>query len=315
MVTSVGLCGTDLEEFRHGPVTSVPPVTLGHEIVGTVETAASDGSGPPIGTHVVVDVVTGCGRCRWCQRREEGLCPDLLVTGLDLDGGLADFVVGRADRLVPVPAGLDPLYATLGEPLAVAVRGLRKVGDVRGRAVVVLGGGTIGLLVAQAASAAGAGPVVVVEPAAYRRELCASLAIDAVWDDDPTWRWASVRAQFSERGPDVVVECTGRPGMPNAAVHLARPGGEVVLLGVMAEPEPMDTLDLVLREKVVHGSAAHMYDVDVAAAVELLGAGTVDVSGMITHRFPLEQAERAFEVLSDPAERAVKVVVEPRSSG
>ncbi|MEO6510946.1 MAG: alcohol dehydrogenase catalytic domain-containing protein [Nocardioides sp.] len=309
-VTSVGLCGTDLEEYAHGPVTTVLPVTLGHEVVGVVAEPAADGSGPPAGTRVVVDVVTGCGHCWWCQQHDEGKCPDLVVTGLDVDGGLAEYVAGRAERLIAVPDGLDPVHATLAEPLAVAVRALAKVGDVSGRSVAVLGGGTIGILVAQAARA-GDGVPLVVEPAVYRRDLCEALGIATVWDDDPVRRDAEARGHFPARGADVVVECSGRPGMANTAVHLVRAGGAVVLLGVLAEPEPIDTLDLVLGEKVVHGSAAHMYDVDVAAAVDLLRRGVVDVSRLVTHRFPLDQVERAFAVLGDPAARAIKVVIEP----
>ncbi len=136
-VTWVGLCGSDLEEYLDGPIVVRGPVTLGHEIVGTVAAPARDGSGPPTGTVVVVDVVTGCGQCHWCLRHAEGQCPNLRVTGLDVDGGLAEFVTGKARRLVRVPTELDPMQAALTEPLAVAVRAVRKLGAVQGRGGVV----------------------------------------------------------------------------------------------------------------------------------------------------------------------------------
>lgn len=305
----VGLCGSDAEEYTEGPVVARPPVTLGHEIVGVVAAPAADGSGPVAGTRVVVDVVTGCGSCYWCQRHDEGLCPSLLVTGLHIDGGLAEFVVGRADRLIPVPAGLLPQHAALAEPLAVAVRALRKAEPVQGAGVLVVGGGTIGMLTAQLAASMGAHPVVVVEPDEQRRQLLSTWNITAVWEPDEPGRALALRQMFPERGIDVVFECAGRSGMVGEAARRARPGGTVVLLGVTAGPEPMDVLDLVLHEKDLRGSAAHMWDDDVAVAVSVLAAGRVDVARLISHVIPLDDVETAFRKLIDPAEKTLKVLV------
>src|SRR5215216_4315313 len=124
-VEMCGLCGSDLEEYLDGPVVARPGTVLGHEIVGTVSEVAADGSGPPAGTRVVVDVVNGCGRCRWCRAGEEGLCADLAVTGLHLDGGLAEYVVAPACRLISLPGGMPFSVGALAEPLAVAVRAFR----------------------------------------------------------------------------------------------------------------------------------------------------------------------------------------------
>jgi (R,R)-butanediol dehydrogenase / meso-butanediol dehydrogenase / diacetyl reductase len=154
-----GICGTDLEEYRDGPV-NIPleehpltrhkaPITLGHEIVGKVVEAARDGSGPPEGARVIPDVVLGCGECWWCQRHEEGLCERGAVVGLHADGGLAQYVVATASTCVAVRPDLDAKVAALTEPTSVAVRALRKVPDPLGSSLLVIGAGTIGLLVIQ----------------------------------------------------------------------------------------------------------------------------------------------------------------------
>ena len=311
-VAWVGLCGSDAEEFHHGPVVTRPPVTLGHEIVGIVERPAADGSGPPVGTPVVVDVVTGCGHCWWCQRHDEGLCPDLVITGFDVDGGLAEYVVARADRLVPVPESLDLRHAVLAEPLAVAVRAVRKAGPLEGCAACIVGGGTIGMLTAQVIRCFGAAQVVVLEPSQHRRALIEGWGVHTAWADNADDRRAALDPWLPDRGPDVVVECSGRPGMPAEALRLARPGGLALLLGVTLVDEPVDTLDLVLREKTVRGSAAHMYDDDVAVAVDLLGTGAVDVSALVTHTFPLAEIDRAFGLLTGTGEQAIKILVDVR---
>ncbi|MDQ6948207.1 MAG: alcohol dehydrogenase catalytic domain-containing protein [Actinomycetota bacterium] len=309
-VTWVGLCGSDVEEYLHGPLVIRPPVTLGHEIVGVVAARAADGSGPAEGTRVVVDVVNGCGRCFWCQRHQEGSCADLLVTGQQIDGGLADFVVGRAERLIAVPDNVDMRTAALAEPLAVAVRAVRKAGSLQGRGILLVGGGTIGMLSAQVAQAAGAGPVVVVEPSRARRDVIETWGAATVWDSDPAGRRHAIERLFPGRGVDVVVECAGRPGMIGEAALLARRGGIIILTGVLAEPEPVNTLDLVLGEKTVLGSSAHMWDDDVAVAVQLLRDGRVDVGRLVTHTIPLASVDRAFDILTEASENTIKVLVQ-----
>jgi 2-desacetyl-2-hydroxyethyl bacteriochlorophyllide A dehydrogenase len=306
-----GLCGSDLEEYAEGPVvlpTSPHPTTgravplvLGHEMVGVVERAAASGVGPPAGTLVVPDVVTGCGRCWWCQRHEEGLCPDVAVLGQQDDGGLAEFVAARADRLIAVPAHVPAQDAALAEPIAVAVRAARAAGPLLGQGVLVIGGGTVGQLVARVVRAAGASPVVVVDPVPSRR----ALAERAVAPGEP------VDALFPARGVDIVVEASGAPGQAANAVALARRGGRVVLLGVQPRPEEIDVLDIVLHEKTVRGSAAHMYDDDVEVGVRMLAEGTLSVDGLVTHRIPLASVvEEGFERLRSRDPDALKVLVD-----
>ena len=310
----VGLCGSDIEEYLQGPVVVTPQVVLGHEIVGVVAESAADGTGPAIGTRVVVDVVTGCGHCFWCQRHEEGLCPELVVTGQHVDGGLASYVVARAERLVQLPAALDSRVAAMAEPLAVAVRAMRKAGTLTGKRVVIIGGGTIGMLCAQVAHASGATSVLVAEPDARRRAMIASWSVDTLWESSPGQRAQELAARFPGRGVDVVVECAGRAGLAGEAVTLVRRGGLVVLTGVVPPPEPLDTLDIVLGEKTVVGSAAHMWDDDVAVAVDLLASGAIRVETMLTHEVPLAQIDRAFQILTTPEEGAVKLLVSVRGA-
>ncbi len=307
-----GLCGSDLEEYLHGPVVIDGPVVLGHEIVGVVAQRARDGSGPSAGTSVVVDVVTGCGHCYWCARHLEGQCPRLRVTGQHRDGGLAEYVVGVARRLVPVPERLDLLHAALAEPVAVAVRGVRRLGNPVGRGAAIFGGGTIGLLTAQVLQHQGAGPVVVVEPDPARRAVAAALGVESMWDDSEQARRDLIGNRFPEQGVDVVVECSGAAGVVREAVHTARAGGQVLLLSVTPDDQRLDTTDIVLGEKSVHGSAAHMWDEDVAPAVALLASGAVRVGPLLAPTVPLRDAADAFTRMAEHSEGGIKVVVDCR---
>ncbi len=304
-----GLCGSDLEEYLHGPVVATPPVVLGHEIVGRVEVPARDGTGPAAGTPVVVDVVTGCGRCYWCQRHAEGLCAELVVTGQHVDGGLAEYVLGRANRLIALPDGLDVRHAALAEPAAVAVRAVRRLGSVLGTSAVVVGGGTVGLLVAQLLTHSGAADVIVLEPTGWRREIARTLALHPAWAPDQDSRRTLVARSLPDRGADLTVECAGTAQSARESILLARRGGTVVLLGVPIEDVAVDIRDIVLAEKHVQGSAAHMWDDDVRTAVRYLASGALRVAPLITHEVRLQDAPAAFDRLADGTQHVLKMLV------
>lgn len=310
-----GICGTDLEELQHGPLT-VPiephvtsgrcaPLVLGHEVVGKVVLAAEDGGGPAPGTWVVPDVVQGCGDCWWCESHEEGLCPRLNVLGQTDDGGLAEYMVAKASRCLPVPPGVDVRSAALAEPLAVAVRAIDKLELRTGCTVAVLGGGTIGQLVAQVLVAEGA-RVLLVDPVPARRELAAALT--AATTLTPL-SFEEYVAGLPQPGLDGVIECGGRPGLIDQALRVVRPGGTVVAVGLRSGSEPVDVPTVVLGERRLVGSAAHMWDTDVARALVLLEE--LDVAPLITHEVALADSKTAFDLLSSGDPEVLKVLISP----
>jgi (R,R)-butanediol dehydrogenase/meso-butanediol dehydrogenase/diacetyl reductase len=309
-VERVGICGTDLEEYLAGPVgipaaAAAAGVILGHEIVGrVVETLEPV---VRLGDRVVPDVVHGCGACWWCDRHSEHLCRHLTVLGLQVDGGLATYLRARRATCVPVPSAVDLDVAAFAEPTAVALRALRKAPDLAGATVAVVGAGTIGCLVAQLALAAGAADVIAVDPQHRRRELAASLGATVV---DPAGAAAFVQARTDGRGADVVVECAGPDAAVRTATDLVRPGGTIVLVGTGAESMPLPVRSLIHREITLRGSAAHLWDVDMAPAVAALAAGQVDVRPLLTGVVPLERAvaDGFHRLLSDPD--VVKILID-----
>jgi len=308
-VTFCGICGSDVEEYRDGPVV-VPtsphpltgrsaPLTLGHEVVGVVA-AVGDGVVLPLGVSMVPDVVLGCGECWWCSRGDYPLCERGAALGLQGDGGLAEFMVAPAARCVVVPDGVPASTAVFAEPVSVAVRAMAKAGDVAGAVVAVVGGGAIGLLVAQAARAHRAAAVVVVEPDEGRRGLAGASGVD------PAAAVDAVREPSGGRGADVVVECAGVPAAVSAAVSLCRRGGTVVLLGVNPSPSAFPTMDVVLGEKRIVGSASHRWDTDLTAAVAMLHSGHIRVDQLPTRTVSLAEVAG---VLADPPREVVKTIV------
>ncbi|WP_158290947.1 zinc-dependent alcohol dehydrogenase [Kribbella antiqua] len=294
-VERVGLCGTDLEEYLDGPIDARPPVILGHEIIGRV--AECPGGELAVGTRVVPDVVAGCGTCWWCLRHQPGLCPQLAVLGLQRDGGLAEYMLAEATTCVVIPDDLSPNVAVFAEPAAVAVRALRKAGDLTGARIAVVGLGTIGNLVVQLAAASGAVEVHGIDPSPDRRALAA--------------RANFVTAPGLVGQYDVVVECAGTQAAVTSALELTRPGGTVVLVGTGAEQLQFPVRDVVLREKRILGSAAHVWDEDVAAAVALLAREVLEPKPLVSKVIDLDSvvAEGLDALASDP--ELLKIIVAP----
>ncbi len=316
-----GICGTDLEEYREGPLTvqvatahptsgRLAPLTLGHEMVGMVERAAADGSGPAVGQLVLPDSIVGCGHCWWCLRRQEGQCARLSIRGQTDDGGLADYVCARAATCIVVPDGLDVASAALAEPASVAVRAIRKLDMPLGARIGVVGGGTIGQLTAQVARAAGASLILLVDPIADRRAMAEALAGARTCSPGEL---AEIVRQLPEPGLDAVIECSGRPGVLAQSVALVRNGGTVVAVGLRPGDEAISLLDLVVGEKHIVGSAAHLWDTDVADAVTMMSDGRLNVGPLITHRVGLDDlVDVGLALLSTPDSGALKVLIDCR---
>jgi (R,R)-butanediol dehydrogenase / meso-butanediol dehydrogenase / diacetyl reductase len=322
-VSWCGICGTDVEEYLGGPTiipVEVPngltgrtaPLTLGHEFVGVVAAVGSSVTDFSVGDRVAPEVVLFCAKCFYCRRHEYALCLNWAALGLMDDGGLAEYAVVPAFSCVRLPDALSDEEGALVEPTEVAVRAVHKSELRLGETVAVVGGGTIGLLVLQAARAAGASAAYLIEPRALRRDLALMLGASATYDpDQPDWL-AELRDKCAGVGPDVVFECAGATETADMAVRAARKSGRIVLVGIHPERVPLSTLDVILGEKRLIGSVQHHYDEDLPAAVQLLAEGKIRVRPLITAREPLERVVVAgFQALVEQPDRHLKILIGP----
>ena len=316
-VLSCGICGTDVEEYRSGPIFipsgsphpltgSSAPITLGHEFAGEV---VAIGPGVDLyepGDRVAADTLIFCGECYWCKRHQVTLCERLGALGLMADGGLAELCNAPVSTLLPIPEGVSAEAGALAETLAVAVRALRRGRLSIGESVVIVGAGAVGLMALQAALAGGASAVSVVEPLPGRRRLATVLGADEVYAPE----------EGLEIGADVVVECSGNAWAVETAVGAARKGGRVVLVGIYGHAAPFNFLDLVGTEKEVIGSLSHVYDEDFAAAVDLLGRGAVRAEPLVSDRIPLRRAldDGLLALMREP-EAHLKILIQPDGGG
>lgn len=299
-VAAAGICGTDRHLYL-GEFPSQPPVTLGHEFAGTV-VAMGAGVDLSTGTAVACDPNTWCGTCDACSRGRVNLCARNIATGIHRDGGFAEYAVCPAWKAVPLPAGLDLGRGAFAEPLACTLHGLDVGAPRPGERVLVLGGGVIGLLAVQLARLAGAETMLLTRSEG-KRALGARLGAGATaaTPEEAKALWPA--------GADLVVECAGVPATVAAAPSLARAGGRVVVLGVLAAGAtvPIEPFDLLFRE--VRLDFAFINPFTTTRAVELIASGAVEVGPLVSRTIPLEEA--AATIAAPALASDVKVLVDP----
>ena len=284
-VEAAGICGTDIDEVRHGPITvpiephpvngRMAPMTLGHEIVGIVEVAGPK-SEVAVGTRVAPWPLATCGLCRDCRTGHANRCPFMVALGMSADGGLADYLVVAGGQCARVDPAVEVERAVLVEPFAVALHATHQV-PTAGAHVAVVGIGSLGLCTIEAALVAGAADVI----ALSRSERARAMALEA---------GASAAYPLEAAGDvdaEIVFEAAGSRPALIAAVRAARRGGRLVVLGAHADADGLDLLALTVRELVLQGSVSHCFEVDFAAAARLIGDGRLARVRRPVHLAPL----------------------------
>src|SRR5215475_3896479 len=233
-----GLCGTDTTEYTKGPMMvplsaphpgsgHVGATILGHEFIGTV-VDARDRAGEWIGRRVASGAGVSCGECAWCRRGRTNLCARYYTLGLSTHGGLARFVAVPLTTLREIPDGCADIEASLAQPLAVGLHGVRRSGVRAGDTVVVLGAGAIGSFVL-AGLEGHDGRVIAMDVDRVRLDTARQLGATDTHLIDPDASSADLRSVVPD-GADVVIESSGVPGSAQRAFALAARGGTVLLV-------------------------------------------------------------------------------------
>ncbi|MCI4357747.1 MAG: alcohol dehydrogenase catalytic domain-containing protein [Thermoplasmata archaeon] len=316
-LAACGVCGTDLEKLRGRYQTQG---RIGHEPVGTVAALGEGVGGLAIGDRVFVHHHVPCLSCEVCRRGDLTFCPSYATTNLDPGGFAEQFRVPSENVARGAILRLDPSVGwevgTLLEPAACALTALRRVGFREGDSVFILGLGPVGLLYARLARAWGAAWVGGAELSERRRRAARDGGADLVVDPtDPATVEAQVSSATAGRGVDLAVVATGAPPAVRLAPRLVRRGGTVNLFGLS---ERGSRLEADLQELYLSGiriiPSYATTEADIAEVHQRLTGGRLDLSGLVTHRFPLDRIEEAFRTASTP-ETALKVVVTGPSFG
>ncbi len=309
-VAACGVCHTDLHYVDHGtPTFKAPPMILGHEVSGTVAELGEGVTDLAPGDRVLLPAVLPCGRCAACRTGRENICENGVMLGNHVDGGYAEFIRVEARHAVPLPEEIPLVEGSIiADALTTPYHAVvRRAAMQPGDRVVVIGCGGIGLNVVQLAAALG-GRVIAVDLSPAKLEWAARLGAEATIDAGAVSRLdREVRRLTGGGGADIAFEAVGRAATQEQALSCLRTGGRLVLVGYSPETLPLNAGRVMFRELEVVGSLG-CRPVDYPRVVELARQGRIRVAELVTHRFPLDDINAAFDALraGDPV-RAVVV--------
>jgi L-iditol 2-dehydrogenase len=300
-VTVVGICGSDLHWFDEGGIGDARldrPLVPGHELSGVIA------DGPRRGTRVAIDPALPCRACASCRSGHPNLCPAVQFAGHgDTDGGLRDYLAWPDAALHPLPPALSDTHGAMLEPLGVAIHAMDLAHARLGMAVAVVGCGPIGLMLVQLARASGATAVTATDPLAHRLDAAVAFGAAPV-GPEPVGTGGGVETGV---GADIVFEVSGTDGGLATALTLARPGGRVVLVGIPSDDRHTFPAALARRKGLTLTMVRRMGEV-YPRAIALCASGAVDVTALVTDRYPLERAGEAFHQAA--SRTGVKTVID-----
>ena len=308
-----GICGSDLHYFHNGGFGTVriqAPMVLGHEVAGTVAAVAGDVTSLKIGDRVAVNPSRPCGGCKFCLEGLPNQCLEMRFYGSAMrnphvQGAFRNLLLCDAVQCEKVADGVPLSLAALAEPFSVGLHAVSRAGSLLGKRVLVSGCGPIGALAIAAARVHGAAEVVATDivdaPLAVARALGANETINVAADRGWVARFAANKGAF-----DVMLECSGNERALRDGLEVMRPRGVVVQLGLGGDVSIPQNM-VVAKELSICGS--FRFHSEFALAVRLINEGRVDLSPVVTHRFPMSQAREAFEMASD-RQQAMKVLID-----
>ncbi len=305
---AAGICGSEIDGYLGRMSNRVPPLVMGHEFAGRVTAVGEGAPSSAIGRRVAVNPLVTCGRCVACIEGLRNVCLRRGLVGVDRAGGFADEVAVSAVALVVLPEECDPRLGALAEPFANGVHAIRLGSAARKpRTVLVLGAGTIGVLVMQAARIAGIDLVAVSEPHAARRDQALRLGADAAYAGAADALAAA--SGLPEGGFELVVDAAGVEASRRLAIETLRPAGVAVMVGLHADATAIPFHRVVRGQLTVHGSYAYTDD-DFAQAARWLAEGQVRLGPLPAVR-PLSEGPAIFAEAAKTPPAAVKLFLGP----
>ncbi|MFA6845831.1 MAG: alcohol dehydrogenase catalytic domain-containing protein [Sphaerochaetaceae bacterium] len=314
-VKACGICGSDFEGYLGKTGRRIAPMIMGHEFSGTIEEVPTDIT-PRFhkGERVVVFPKPFCGTCEYCKKGLVNVCPSGICMGvMDADGAMCEYVAIDEKYLIPFSEQLDFVTASLTEPLAVAYRATHKISDPElkeSKYILVVGAGTIGLLVVAMLKFRGAKNVIVSDATDYRLDVAKTMKADYLINPMKEDAMSRIKEITNGRMCDFSIEAVGIAPTAASSLDALRIGGTAIWIGNAQKMVQVNMQKIVTTELTIKGN--YVYDFDgFVTCVSLLERGDIDVKPLVTNIYPLADSVQAFKALENNKEgKMLKVVLE-----
>lgn len=308
----VGICGSDLHYYETGAIGDYvvePPFVLGHEPGGVVVEVGEDVRHLKVGDRVALEPGKTCGHCEFCKQGKYNLCPDVVFFATPpVDGVFQEYVAHEANLCFKLPENVSTLEGALIEPLAVGFHAAIQGDAHLGQKAVVLGAGCIGLVTMMALKARGVSEVYVVDIMEKRLNKALELGADGVINGAKENVEERALKLTEGRGMDLVVETAGTEMTTRQAIRIARKGSNIVLVGYSKTGEMTLPMSLVLDKELTFKTVfryRHIYPM----AIDAVAGGKVNLKGIVTDIFPLEEVQKAMDYSVNNKADIVKAVI------
>ena len=313
-VRACGICGSDVHGMDGSTGRRRPPIIMGHEAAGVIESLGGDVAGWKPGERVTFDSTIYCGSCWFCRRGEVNLCDNRRVLGVSCaeyrrHGAFAEKVAVPARILYRLPDETGFEQAAMAEAASVAVHAVGRLPAAQGITAAVVGTGMIGLLVVQALRAAGCGRVVAVDLDQDRLARARAFGADSTVRADHSDAAQAVWSLSDGRGADAAFEVVGNSAALQTAMGCLRKGGTLVLVGNLQPRVDLALQEVVTRQLSLLGSCASSGEYP--TVLEMMAQRTIDVAPLISAVAPLSEGAEWFRRLYSKEQGLMKVVLRP----
>lgn len=312
-IMSVGICGSDMGPYAGKDMDRRQPgIIMGHEAAGFVEELGENTTLWNVGDRVTINPQIYCEDCFFCKTGANNLCDNMLLIGSSkrkfLNGALCEYICISEKQLLKLPDNVSFDEGALLDPVGNAIRVVRKANISIGDTVVVIGCGTIGLMILQTARIAGAARVIASSRSDEKKELALEVGADHyVSLDDKEQALKDISILTNGRGADVVIDAAGFSTTYDFAVSCCKKGGKVVALGYNGTHLEFPLTKLIFKEIQLIGSTG--FSEESSMVLDYISNGRIRLDKIITNKFSLEQTQNAFEAVHGGHE--IKVIINP----
>ena len=309
-VLGCGVCGTDAHIYRGEVANARPPVVLGHEIFGRIESCGPQVRGLGPGDQVAVDPFIPCGSCPFCRSGEPRFCAEETFIGYHRNGGFAQFVSIPAANAYALAADARFENGVLTETLSTVVAGLHRLAPPPGRSFLLLGAGAVGLLWNQLLRRCLPAALIQTELIPERLRRARELGADRVLSPRAEELEGAVRALCPE-GVDYLIDATGSTEAVAQALPLLKKGGTFMCFGICPQEERLPLSLGWFYQRQLTFLTSRRPPREMLRAIRLLEQGIIDGGKLLTGRLPLERIEEAFRLFFEAKDRQLKMAIDP----
>ncbi len=289
-VSCCGICGTDHHIFDGKAYSSIP-VIMGHEFAGIVEDVNGYDSQIKAGDKVAIDPNIYCGYCNYCRRGKINFCENYKALGVSVNGGFAEYSIVPVSQVYQLPPEFDMSVAAFAEPVSCCLRGIEHANIKPGESVIIVGGGTIGLIMVQLAKIAGASKIILVEPYLFKQVIALESGADfaiSPYDEN----FIDIINSFIDNSPDVIIECVGKKQSVELSLKLTGKGTRVIIFGLAPQDHNIEINIQHLFKNEIKIFSSFLNPYTFKPAVDLLVSGRINVKKLISNQVSLNNISK-----------------------